>query len=54
MFGEQFLIKDVAKTLGGIIKYMDKNVGYALKSNPMASIGWAGVMVFVPVSLWDE
>ena len=52
--GEEFLIKDMAKPLVSIIKWADKYVGDALKSNPMASIGWAGVMVFIPVRLPSE
>ena len=50
--GEEFLIKNMAKPLVGVLKWADKYVGDALKSNPMASFGWAGVMVFVPVSLF--
>ncbi|KAH9217695.1 hypothetical protein DL95DRAFT_295034 [Leptodontidium sp. 2 PMI_412] len=49
--GEEFLVKDIAKPLVGIIKWADKYVGDALKSNPMASFGWAGVMVFIPLLL---
>ncbi|KAG4441669.1 hypothetical protein IFR05_002876 [Cadophora sp. M221] len=49
--GEEFLVKDMAKPLVGIVKWADKYVGDALKSNPMASIGWAGVMVFIPLLL---
>jgi hypothetical protein len=48
--GEEFLVKNMAKPLVGVLKWADKYVGDALKSNPMASFGWAGVMVFVPVS----
>jgi hypothetical protein len=47
--GEEFLVKDMAKPLVRIIKWADKYVGDVLKSNPMASFGWAGVMVFIPV-----
>lgn len=51
--GEEFLVKDIAKPLVGIVKWADKYVGDALKTNPMASIGWAGVMVFIPVRLYS-
>lgn len=50
--GEEFLVKDMTKPLIGVIKWADKYVGQALKANPMASIGWAGVMVFVPVRVY--
>ncbi|KAH7350622.1 hypothetical protein BKA65DRAFT_242529 [Rhexocercosporidium sp. MPI-PUGE-AT-0058] len=49
--GEEFLVKDMAKPVVGIIKWADKYIGDALKSNPMASFGWAAVMVFMPLIL---
>lgn len=49
--GEEFLVKDMAKPLVGITKWADKYVSEALTSNPLASFGWAGVMVFLPLLL---
>lgn len=48
--GSEIAAKDLAKPVLGIIKWADTYISAALAANPVASIAWAGVSVFLPVS----
>lgn len=43
-------VKDMMKPVVGIVKWADTYVSSAISANPVASIAWAGVTVFLPVS----
>lgn len=49
--GGEVAVKDLAKPVVGVIKWADTWISSAVSANPIASIGWAGVSVFLPLLL---
>lgn len=44
-------VKDMMKPVVRVLKWADTYVSSAINANPIASIAWAGVTVFFPVSI---
>lgn len=49
----EIAVKDLAEPIVGIMKWADKNVGDALSASPPATIAWAGVVLLMPVSIYQ-
>jgi hypothetical protein len=50
-FGGEVAVKDMIKPVVGIVKWADTYISSAISANPIASVAWAGVTVFLPVSV---